>query len=153
MNTAIAVFAAMVAFAGVVIAGAQFSIARTNLKHALFERRYAVYGAARQLLADVFRQANVSQEQIFAFVRATDDSVFVLDDQVTQYLDELRKKAFRLAFLREVVEAGNPSEDLNGAIKESTQIAIWFTDQLPILIGKFKPFLCLNGAWFNRIPF
>jgi hypothetical protein len=128
MNAANIILSTAIAVAGIVIAFSQLTIAQANFRHVAFERRYAVYSAAKKLIASVVRQANISQDEIFTFFRDTADSVFILDDTVTAYLTQIRAKAFRLTFLRQIVESSTPPEQVNSAIKESMQIVTWFTE-------------------------
>jgi hypothetical protein len=149
MNAANIIMSTAIAIAGIAIAFAQLTIAQANFTHTAFERRYAIYAAARTLLSDVFRQANVMHEEILAFNRASADSVFVLDDGLTAYMKELRDKAIRLNYLRKIVETRHPVDQVDAAINESTELAIWFTNQFDVLIEKFKPFLRLKPSVFG----
>lgn len=66
------------------IAQEQANVAKQKLHHDIFERqyerRYRIYCAARKLLAGIGRDRNASDEDLRTYIRGTNDSVFLFND-------------------------------------------------------------------------
>jgi hypothetical protein len=71
MITLQALLTPVVAIAVGVIAFAQWWTARNRLKLDLFDRRWAVYVAVRELLSEIVRDGNVSQERQDSFSKGS----------------------------------------------------------------------------------
>jgi hypothetical protein len=78
----------------------------------------------------------------------TADAVFLLDADVVEYLEELRRQAERLLCL-----SGQQDELRNDisqearshiSVDDSNQIESWLAQQFDILIAKFKPSMRLD---------
>jgi hypothetical protein len=131
------------------IARKQSELAAVRLQHDLYDRRFAIYNAARTLLVqEMDVHGGASLEAIFAFVRGTADAVFLLDGNLEAYLDEIRKKAFRLRFVYDrlndkdsVLPVGDERSKL---AQEEADLTNWFVEQFKVLIDHFKPFLTLE---------
>ena len=63
-----------VAVIGSLVAYRQWVLARNKLKLDLFERRFAVYEAARNLLASIMTSGKAKDAEIFKFMVATRDA-------------------------------------------------------------------------------
>lgn len=130
---------------GAYIAWQQWRTNRNKLKLDLFERRFAVYDAARSLIRDVLTQTNPSDEQLLKFLANTGEARFLLSEGIATYLaDELYKKAAELNRLwASMVElpAGEERARNQGS---QTEIRSWFERQLPVLEAKFADFLRLK---------
>jgi hypothetical protein len=142
---------------GAWIALQQMQIARVKLRHDLYDRRFAVFQAARKLLAEVLTHARVSDDQFRAYVIGTSDAVFLLDDEISTYLEEIRKVAGRLETINSVINPLPVGEQRSALADEEARITLWLTAQLPDgLVAKFKPFLTLDKqkrtkrrSWFK----
>jgi hypothetical protein len=140
---------ARIATSQAAIARKQVELAAVRLQHDLYDRRFAVYNAARTLLVqEIYVHGVASREAIYAFVRGAADAVFRLDDNLVDYLDEIRKRAFRLRFVADrlndkdgVLPIGNERSVL--AQKEA-DLTNWFLEQFNVLIEHFRPFLTLD---------
>lgn len=74
-----------VAVLGSVIAYRQWRLAQNKLKLDLFERRFSVYEAARNLLASIMTSGKAKDMRIFKFMVATREAKWVSDAQVAEY--------------------------------------------------------------------
>jgi hypothetical protein len=123
----------------------QADLAAARLQHDQYERRLAVYDAARMfLLRDVLPNLNPSVDEVFAFVQGTADAAFLFDDTIVTYLEEMREKAFRLRFLREAIRPGAlppPRDEQQAWATERKELFEWFGVQPQALVERFKPFL------------
>ncbi|MEJ0096373.1 MAG: hypothetical protein WDN46_24100 [Methylocella sp.] len=132
---------------GAWLAWQQVQIARVKLQHELYDKRYRVYDAARALTADIVVHANASDEAVRQFVIGTSDAVFLFDDdKITQYLEEMRKRAAALQSVQkafDILAVGSDQKVANA--DRFAELTSWFDEQLSKgLRDRFKPFLQFN---------
>ena len=75
------------------VAWKQMDIAAKKLQHDLYERRYKIYEATREMLGAVLSKAQLTDEEFFKFSRTTADAIFIFDDKVVKFLERLKKDA------------------------------------------------------------
>ena len=79
---------------GAWIAWQQVQIARVKLQHDLYDRRFAIFNAARKLLLEVTTHGDISDHSVNEYVIATADAVFLLDDPtLCEYLKDLERRS------------------------------------------------------------
>jgi hypothetical protein len=78
------------------IAYQQFRLAREKFKLDLFEKRFAVYSAARKLVSIIVQKAHIENKDLFDSLRDTHDSTFLFDQEIVDYLEVLYHKAVDL---------------------------------------------------------
>ncbi|MGB7543654.1 MAG: hypothetical protein WBM28_16765 [Burkholderiales bacterium] len=127
-------------FAGY-IAYQQFRLGREKFKLDLFEKRFSVFAATRKLLSIILTEANVSLEQLFEYRAAVAEATFLFESDITGYLEEIDKKAFRFRFTNEQMRIVPVVENRDKVVEENYVILGWLTDQLPLLKLKFAPYL------------
>jgi hypothetical protein len=120
----------IIAAAGVYIAFQQKRQGDIRLQIERFDRRYAIYLGAKELLANIYREGTFKTDMLFPFLRDTGDAVFLTNDEIVQYLDELRLRAINLQALR-----------YQKKWTEEADLLIWFNEQYPVLQKKFHPLL------------
>jgi hypothetical protein len=64
-----------IAVAGIVIACAQLRIANIRLTHDLFERRYAIYAAARKFVQEICQKRTITVEELSSFQYIAGDAI------------------------------------------------------------------------------
>ena len=142
--------------AGAWLAWQQVRIADAKLQHDLYERRFKVFDATRHLLASQSASADrgFPRENLAKFLSDTADAIFLFDDEIAEYLEEIRARAFRLQAITESLPEGEERR-----VNEARGHRVWFDDQLIGLPHKFKPFFKLDRrrrqaqsttAWFRR---
>jgi hypothetical protein len=126
------------------IADGQGYIATARFNLDLYEKRYAIFDAARRLLLEVVQHDHVKPTQVIKFNVETADAEFLFDKDVGNYLDALRNKILRLRVLKAQEKAADEAGDEEKRIRlvdlESDQ-HIDLSNELPALIEKFKPYL------------
>jgi len=136
------------------IAKQQASMASVRLQHDLFEKRIAVFDAARDLILEVFHKSNVSNEAWNAFMRGTEKAVFLFDKPVTDYLTELRNQGSvirgAVSRLADQQLPRGPERDEFARIRAEN--FKWFLDQFDVVIPKFMGALALEKAIDTRLP-
>jgi hypothetical protein len=135
----------VIAAVGAGIALQQMHLARVKLRHDLYDRRFAVFQAARKLLAEVLTQGRASDDQIRSYVVGTADAGFLLNQDIATYLEELRKRASTLGIIAGALTPLPVGEERAAFVAQDEQAFSWLMEQLPgRLTEKFKPFLTLE---------
>jgi hypothetical protein len=134
------------------LARQQAELATVRLKHDLFDRRFEIYETVFAFLIEILQLSNISREGMSKFVRGTQKAVFVFDQSVVDYFERLRTQAVilqeRAAFLSDQRNPVGP--DRAEAARRQAELFTWFTDQLPILIQRLKPFMALDENTASR---
>jgi hypothetical protein len=129
------------------IADQQAKLADVRLRHDLYDRRFAVYNAARMfLLREILPTNQVTNDALYALVRGTADAVFLLDGDVTAYLEELRKNAVRFQLLTTAIDTMQREEERKRVSDQKLTLREWFEKQPDVLVEKFKPFITLDAS-------
>jgi len=100
-----------------VTARQQAELAAIRLQHDLFDRRFAVYDATRELIRTVVQHGHANEQQIFDFRMKTRDAKFLLDDEISTYLEEFAKKAWDILMLESELNALNDSTERQANIR------------------------------------
>lgn len=140
-----ALLAPTVAVLGSFIAYRQWRLAQNKLKLDLFDRRFSIYDAARNLLASIMTCGKAKNDEVFKFLLATREAKWLLDSSVAEYLDkQLYHKAIDLQTLQAELE-GVPVGDVRTKnVQAQAEIKKWFGDQYDVLDQQFSPYLTLR---------
>ena len=134
-----------VAVFGLFIARQQLHIAKNKLKHELFERRFSVYDAVRNLLASIVTSGKAKDEEILKFLSGTREAKWLLDEKIAKYLDdEFYSKALDLQCLASELEGLPIGDERSTNVHKQREIKQWFSKQYDVLDEKFSPFLKLE---------
>lgn len=134
-----------VAVLGAIIAYRQWRTAQNKLKLDLFEKRFAVYDAARNLLASIMTSGKAKDEETFKFLSGTREATWLLNAEVAEYLDkQIYHKALALQALSAELEGLPVGEERSANVKEQGEIKKWMLKQYEVLDEKFSPFLRLG---------
>lgn len=125
------------------IARQQAKLAAVRLRHDLYDRRFAVFEYARDLIFHTETNRDMKREHYQGYIRGTLNAVFLLDSELVQYLEELRSKANRLRFFNAEFQRLDIGEERTKRSDQIEKLMEWFIEQYPILVDKFKPFLRL----------
>jgi hypothetical protein len=116
----------------------QFVLAKDKFKLDLFEKRFAIYQGVQSFLSDILRGANVTNERIVQFRQETQNSIYLFQDDIPIYLDQVANKAIELY-------VNGTKQKTSEVIRIQTELLSWFADQItgqnPRLIKNFSPYL------------
>jgi ADP-heptose:LPS heptosyltransferase len=113
-----------------------------RLKHELYDKRFAVYLAARTLLRNIMVQGEVTDAMLIEYWTGVNAARFLLDKNITTYLEEIEHTAVDLQTkLTEARESGNLATDA----RERGELKKWFYAQIAVLNEKFYPYLGLEN--------
>lgn len=134
-----------VAVLGSLIAYRQWRTAQNKLKLELFDRRFSVYEASRNLLASIMTSGKAKNEEVFKFLVTTREAKWLLNAEVATYLEkELYHKAIHLQTLQAQLEGFPVGEESSANIKMQSEIRKRLVEQYAVLDEKFSPFLELQ---------
>lgn len=127
------------------VAHRQERLEQNRLKFDLFERRFRIYEAAKNLLASIMSSGRAQQEDMYKFKVATREAKWLLNNKVAEYLDkQLYYKALYLQTLAAELEGVPVGEERTTNVDKQRDIKLWFDEQFEILDEYFAPFLKLE---------
>lgn len=128
-----------------VIAYRQWRTAQNKLKLDLFDRRFSVYEASRDLLASIVTSGKAKDEEVFKFLIATREAKWLLNAEVANYLEkDLNYKVSNLQTLQAELEGTPVGDERSKNVKKQAEIKKWLYEQYEVLNEKFTPFLALQ---------
>jgi hypothetical protein len=136
------------------IARQQADLSIVRLQHDLFDRRWEIYDVVFFFLIEILQSSNLSREEMSKFVRETRKSVFVFDQETTDYFEDMRKQA---VFLQEAAsflsDQNNPvGPERTEAARRRSELFTWFEQQFESLVERLKPFMALDKNTATRAP-
>lgn len=145
VNVLSALLTPTIAVLGSVIAYRQWLTARRKLMLDLFDRRFAIYDAARNLLAVVASKGTAEKDEVLRFVAGTRGARWLLSDSIAQYIDKgLLRSITELKALQLAAEKWAPGESDATNTARRTELVEWFHEQFEVLDNKCSPFLTLG---------
>lgn len=124
-------------------AWSQHLINKENLKLNLFEKRFLVFKATRKFLSVVFKNAEISLEDLYEYRANTSEKDFFFENDIINYLEEIDSKAFELWKLGiEIRDLPKGSNELSEKVKKESQcLESLLIDKLPKLKTVFSPYM------------
>jgi hypothetical protein len=137
---------------GAWLAAQQVAIARAKLRHDLFDRRFAVFHAARSLIASIFREGDVTNEALQSYTLGIIDARFLLSVEVDEYLQSIRHRAIDLHTSKVSLEGVEDQAERRRLSDKWAMDIKWLLAQGDPLREAFGPFLRLEEvSWFAPI--
>jgi hypothetical protein len=123
------------------IAWQQWQIASNKLRLDLFDRRYKIYDATRKFLEVIMRDAKFEDSQLFEFYAGTSDAKFFFDDDVVDYLSQIRERALKMRTPQGFVEDMPRSELRRYSEPTAHDQLLWLCEQITAMTTVFAPYL------------
>ena len=134
-----------VAVLGALIGYRQWRLAQNKLKLDLFDRRFKVYEAARDLLASIMTSGKAKDDEVFKFMVATREAKWLFDTEVANYLDkQIYHKAIDLQTLAGEGDGVGVGEIRTKNVRAQSDLKKWFKAQYDVLDQKFSRYLQLK---------
>ena len=128
--------AVVIAGVGAWVALQQVRIARVRLQHDLYDRRFAVFEAARKFLAEVLTQRYPSDDHVRSYVVGTADAGFLLNDDVAAYLEEIRKRGSRLGAIEVALKPLPVGNERTAFVQQEEELFSWMMEQTARRFGR-----------------
>lgn len=139
-------------FIALLIAGAVAGIGyrqwRTAQERAvldLFEKRWEAYTALRVIIGETAREGRCSNEQQFAFLRATERAEYLFGDDVTSYLRSIYHLMIDLDLANTMMQANNSEANWVEKRHDAFKKIAAFYKEAPTLL---KPYMHMT----HRMP-
>jgi len=111
----------------------------------LYNRRHRVFDILVSSLQEILKTRTIEDKQVLKLHTMKVQGYFLFEEDVSNYLDEVFKKADRLLYLRLFTDQkpanDKEAEEANKAIVEKNQIMKWFQKQFENLKSKFASYL------------
>ncbi len=120
----------------------QNKIQKQNVRIQLFEKRYEVYTKVVGFINSAISDNSFSLKNVNLFHDVNRQAVMIFENDITEYIENLRVNGNNLAFLNQ--------NDLPGSIAEMKHfdekqaLLTWFTEQQKVVVGVFKKYLDVN---------
>lgn len=153
----------LVAVIGLLIAYKQWRTARDKLKHELFDRRFSIFEASRDLCESLSINGKLMGSEYEKLSYKAIEAKWLINEEVSKYLESLCEKAIQLDVinyeLEQFYEKYPMSRYLSSTLDEVSEddrkkiftrhqmkkeLINWFNSQHGDLNKKFSPFLTIN---------
>lgn len=126
--------------AGIVayVALRQHQLAKDKLKLDLFEKRFDIYKSLKSFIEDI---SNPTIESKVKLYKDTQEAVFLFEDDIIKYLDEILEKASKLYAINKKPLAERVQRDHDMELELLSWYAAQITGQYPELTEIFSPYL------------
>ena len=111
---------------------------------ALFDRRVPVFRATIAFIREAVKGGRMDLKPLWAFAGATDEAVFLFDDEIAEYLRQLYRQGVRLHTVSVMLEP--PEKRTPELVREDADLLLWFTEQFDVARGTFVPYLRLANS-------
>lgn len=129
-----------------VVAYQQYRLAKDKLRLDLFEKRFSVYKGVQVFLTKVMSKGRVEQDDLFEFRAATQDAVFLFEEDIPEFIKSLDEKALTVNTIGEQLEGIPRGEERSRLVGQRSEGLRWLWGQLPHLKDVFGPYLRFK-AW------
>jgi hypothetical protein len=110
----------------------------------VYDRRIPIYRATLDFIRLNTRGAELEIQALFKFAADTDEALFLFDEKVANYLNELYRKANHLQAADQMVR---PVESRTPAlVQERMQLLLWFSEQFEPTRRLFAPYLRIEDG-------
>ncbi len=107
---------------------------------ALYDKRFKIYEAGMQYIAQVIRSAEPSDEDINNINYLTSESVFLFNDEIADHIKTVRNKGIELRELNRKIKK-TPLGSREALTSEMCEMLNWFDKQQNEFPNKFKSYL------------
>jgi hypothetical protein len=116
---------------------------KANEDAEVYENRLRIYREIVRLLSTITRDGDISRAALQEFRDRTQESGFLFDETITDYIDKLYAQAQKLRATNERLKSTTLpiGEERDQVTVENSKQLIWLADQLPQLKNLFEPYL------------
>jgi hypothetical protein len=130
---------AYIAYQNYGINKANTRIQKDKLRLDLFDRRYKVFQALKELLSSFITTANFTHQELYKFANESSDAEFLFGIDIKNYVDEIFEKGIHLIYLKKCLEDNIGEREKT--INEIYELEIWLSAQSKNAKNLFKKYL------------
>lgn len=121
---------------------------RRGIELEVYDRRIAIYRSLRRILISILTDPGVKIDALRSFAEETDEALFLFDEEVARYLDQVYQQAVKL---RAVGQRLNHPEtlsekELHALVQEDSELLNWISGQFTESRNLFRQYLALGPA-------
>ena len=140
-----ALLAPAIALVAVGIAFAQWWTARNKLRLEMFDRRWAVYMAVRDMLAIISLRGITTQEDEIIFSEGVRGTRWLLNERIGDYVEEeIPSRLGMLKLANTTLATGSGEQERDGAERSQSAQRVWAREQYAVVDEMFAPFLTVR---------
>jgi len=128
----------IIGVAVVYIAWQQHKTNRNKFRLDLYDRELKVFEGLTTLLQHIVRQGTATGEQVQQYKMSTLEAVFLFNEDIVNYLKEVKSKVHKLQFANRIVDKKLSPKRETEVMKEQSDLYDWFNIQLTESVNKFK---------------
>ena len=129
---------------GAWIAYRQWVTARTKVQLDLYEKRYPIFVAARDLISHITTHGNMTDDALVEYLGVITAARFLFDKEMLEYLKSLKNAGIEVQALHETFEPLPVGDQRAALAKQKGDRVIWIVAQFDLLEDKFAPYLQLQ---------
>lgn len=115
---------------------------RDKLRLELFDRRYRVFSALRELFKVFFVKGTFDNDDIPKFALDIADAEFLFDDEMKSYLEGVRTNAIHLMLASQRLSRGvEPEDERQRLVDKMYRLEMWFAEEHKQFASRFRKFL------------
>lgn len=156
LNAALTPVTAVTAVIACWIAVKQYQAKKLDLKLARYDKRFKVYQALKDFIADVIADPKISPNAVRQFDIATNEASFLFEEDVCEYLALVRQQSHAMGSLCLQIEPLLADRERNPErtrlVEEKSKLANWFFDQFADSKKKFERYLSVRDKSPNCCP-
>jgi hypothetical protein len=123
------------------IAFQQFWLAKEKLKLDLFEKRFAVFAAARDFLSKVAQSAAVTSNDLWKYRAEVAETGFLFGDDVTEFILEIDRHALQAWGIHEQMGGAAVGSERTRLANQLHEEIEWLDKHLLRLTPTFEPYM------------
>jgi hypothetical protein len=114
-----------------------------KLRLEMFDKRYAIYQSVKEFIRLALQEGNISDDAFFKLNDKTQAALFMFDEDIDNYIDDLQSKGARLRYLNDRLsnQALPIGDQRSSLIAETAELLTWFSKQPIQLKQVFKKYL------------
>lgn len=124
--------------------GSPVGVSRERLPVEIFDRRIEIYRILRSFILKVLQGKELNYHEIFSFSSSTEEAIFLLNAEISNYISDIATKAISLIYANQVISNPNLEPDSHMEyIKQRTVILLWFSEQVDFSRNLFYKYISL----------
>ena len=126
---------------GAIILNNQYRLEKLRWRLALYDKRYPVYIKTMEFLSKISGAHNVTNDQLFAFLRDSRDKEFLFGEDVQKLLGRIYEKALDLNTFEATLNGLPVGDERTRRVEESSKAFKWLTEQFATCKATFGEYL------------
>jgi hypothetical protein len=119
-----------------------------KIKFELYEKRYRIFSETKKILHKIVQDSKIDLIELRDFRFVTNDRLFLFDDDIIGFIDQIRSNAIELNHLTEDVKDLSRfpvgSYDREQKVNRDSELTHWFSNEYENVESRFLKYLDLK---------